>query len=175
MNRVGQTCIAAVLVLGIVGCASTAPYDPGPQFSPDDYSTWTQGGDGTINGRAFVRIDGSSGGIWPFGDDEPAGVVTCAGTTISAMPATPFFSDYLATAKDEQAMPAPPPAMQALIHTTTCDASGAFSFHHLAPARWLLTTGEGWTLDDDPVGGWINTTVTVDADHAAKVTLSRKR
>lgn len=175
MKVVSSLAIICGLVGAVAGCASAPPENIGVHFTPSQYAQWSGESDSIINGEAFIRVSDTTGWsiLWgPFGDQHEGGISTCAGTTITAMPATAFFKSYLDKLEEDVVMQPLPEEMKALIHTTLCDKEGNFTFKGLAHATWILSTTTGWTISDEKIGGWINKRITINGDEPMKVILT---
>jgi hypothetical protein len=110
-------------------------------WDPSHASQLMQPGNNTLKGNAFMRQVGG-------------GVVTCAGQTVSLVPATPYASERFAFLYPEKegglgnnvnAKFSPDyPEYQAMRYTTKCDAQGNFAFESVADGEFFAQVSISW-------------------------------
>lgn len=153
-------------VVFVAGCApqSRLASLPSPQFktlfSADEHKTYSNPGQGSIAGQAFLRQRGG-------------GVVTCAGAAVLLFPATPYYFEW---AKLMRVYPSVPehlinPDAKKLVKTTTCNAQGNFGFNGLAHGKWLAMTSVHWTVGRHEQGGPLSAVVNVTQATSQTTTL----
>lgn len=136
--------IAIVMtMLGACALPPTAPTRLKTAFSGADHERFRQNGTATISGQGFLRQQGG-------------GVVTCAGSPVLLLPATPFFKEFISevTAGRNVSMAGTVDApYSSIIKKSQCDAQGNFSFSNIPAARWLVVTNVVWTAGRNKQGG----------------------
>lgn len=127
-------------------------------------------GPNIIRGSAFLRQQGG-------------GVVTCAGRTVSLVPASTFAKRvYLATygsiegqarqsGRDVRIEP-PSEDFGKLIKKTLCDAQGAFTFDRVADGDYFVETTVTWVVGGITNGGPVMRRVSVAGGAALAVVIS---
>lgn len=126
-------------------------------FSPEKLAPWKNSGSALLTGQAFLKTLG--------GD-----VKTCAGATVTLLPATPYTTELLekiGAGIDVQ----PDPRITQYSRQTICDAQGNFSFEHLPTLKWYVLTKVTWGVpviggspgDMEPQGGELIKVVTLDS------------
>jgi hypothetical protein len=152
-----------------VGCAQ-----PGPvplvltPFSDNDFARWKQNGTGTLSGQAFVKL--------PNGR-----VVTCAGETISLVPATGYNMELEKLLEDGRGYPVNYDRHEHKYdRKTMCDGSGHFAFDHLPALTWLVVTHVTWQepsriplMSANEKGGYLFAEIEL-TESANKLTLSNQ-
>ncbi len=152
----------AVAVLAISGCATFTPQPPvaiGTPFDSAAHSAYLAAGTGTVKGQGFLRQQGG-------------GVVTCAGSKVMLIPATPYFREAMDIARSgRQIQPAPYEAQQLSKHST-CDAQGNFQFSDVAAGPWFVTTEVTWSVGYNSQGGGLLAEVSVSDDQVTEILLT---
>jgi hypothetical protein len=120
-------------------------------FDYEAHKPYTQAGIYTVKGQGFMR---QSGG----------GVVTCAGSEVVLMPATPFFREVIdihrawGTPQIEKKLDS---SYKSIVKQSQCDAQGNFSFTHIPAGSWFVMTHVQWMAGYTPQGGTLLREVTV--------------
>ncbi len=160
--------LAVFSLLVVTGCASEPPAQILTPFFDGDFSTWNKSGPYSVTGQAFFKL--------PSGQ-----VITCAGETVSLVPAVGYNTELeqiLATGKGY------PPNYNRqehkYDHKTMCDGAGKFSFDGIPALNWIAVTRITWTepstipyMGADSKGGYLFSEIQVDDNHT-KVTLSNQ-
>lgn len=105
-------------------------------------------GPAAVAGQAFLR---QSGG----------GVVTCAGSTVRAIPATPYISEALRLAWLGIPTDVPEERMRENSYVVMCDAQGNFTFNALQPGDWHFITVVSWMVGRNQQGSALTKRVTL--------------
>jgi hypothetical protein len=131
MTRFPFLCIIPLFV-ALAGCMS----DDTPQvFTPyleDDFQAWKGPGPANIIGQAFYKL--------------PSGrVLTCAGATISLLPAAGYNLEAMQSFGMGKGYPENynKSAMR-FVRKTTCDSAGHFTFQSLPANNWIIMTHLSW-------------------------------
>ncbi len=147
------TISSIVVALTLLGCAAPlAPLKTSKIFDADLARKDTQKGSNTIKGSALIRQQGG-------------GVVTCAGQTVTAIPATSYADEriwatygsynkgyrpiHLGNVQFENE----PFEYRQLTLSTTCDAQGYFKFENVADASFYIVTTINWQAGNTQQGG----------------------
>jgi hypothetical protein len=152
----------------LAGCSSGPAYQILTPFMADDFRTWSQAGKETITGQAFFKLPGGQ-------------VVTCAGESVSLLPATGYNTELeklLETGKGY------PPNYDRQAHRfdrkAMCDGAGKFSFDGVPHLNWLVVVRITWQepssipyIGPYDKGGYLFQELQVDDTHT-KVTLSNQ-
>lgn len=132
--------------VAISACSSThkrPAQDVRLTFDPNAHAAYLPAGTGEIRGQAFLRQRDEAG-------------VTCAGRTVIATPATPFFRQMIELAAMGQ-MPLIGEAVGAeyvdVVRRSVCDPNGNFSIAALPPGDWFVAAPVNWTVDRLVQGG----------------------
>lgn len=124
--------------------------------------------DGTnkISGNAFLRQAGG-------------GVVTCAGNTVSLIPATEYAKERMIaiyggqegvlTSRTAPRFNPDVPAYRKYIKTTPCDSRGDFEFDKVADGEFFLTTTVSWLVGGYTQGSALMQKVTLSGGKTEKV------
>jgi hypothetical protein len=163
-----------VALLALAGCGSFEPIAAGPNaaelanqaaaivqplvWDPVEHEAYAAPGTGAISGQAFLRQQGG-------------GVVTCAGSSVIAMPATTYFRRLSAYAKTRTPVQIDDRA-RGLMKDGQCDAEGNFLFDRLPAGDWLVSTEVKWWVGYLQQGGGLQRQVTVSDGQAARVLLT---
>ena len=148
-----QSLLAIALALG----ACAAPYRQVPHsyifaaFEPTLHDPYVGNGPHQLDGQAFLRQQGGS-------------VVTCAGSTVMAMPATAFMKEFLGVAisgGQPHESQRPPEKYRGLVRSTQCDAQGNFTLVGLPPGRWIVATAVEWRVGSSSQGGTVQREVEI--------------
>jgi len=160
-----------LLVAGVLpvlsACSSTERPHMLTPFVDTDFSRWKGTGDASLMGQAFVKL--------------PSGrVVTCAGETVSLLPATGYNMELEQALDQGAGMPDDySKRARAYDHKTTCDGAGRFSFENVPALNWIVLTRVNWQessfyplMGPEDKGGFLYQEKTLD-DGANKVVLTR--
>lgn len=138
--------------------ACVKPLEAFETFDPGQAAYIQQAGPNTIVGQAFLRQRGG-------------GVVTCAGESVSLIPATRFSSERIGflygtteTAARGNLMRRLSPApsdYQRYMRRSQCDAEGRFLFENTPDGDYFITTDVIWVVGDDMEGGPVMSPVSV--------------
>lgn len=152
--------IALALAISLAGCAYQPPrpavFPLTQEFDATQAKRQILDGSNAIKGNAFMRQRGG-------------GVVTCAGATVSLVPATAYAKERIdriyggkASARPIDAVFEPDPAeYKKLIRTTRCDAQGNFQFDRVADGEFFLTTAVIWNVSSQLQGGTVVQMITL--------------
>lgn len=136
--------IALIIIVFLSGCAVREPVQVQTKFDYETHKSYTHSGKGSLKGQGFLRQQGG-------------GVVTCAGSEVYLVPATPFFREVISlirSGKAPQISQSLDPAQGAmLIKQSQCDAQGNFSFNNLPSGNWFVMTEVKWIIDSRQQGG----------------------
>lgn len=153
MRVAALICVA----LALSGCATTRPVPVTKAFDANQAQYMLRRGTNIVTGSALIRQNGG-------------GVVTCAGTEVSLVPATDYATErmqilYRSTNKGYLSAGAPnwinPPSVPAetdsrylsLSRRTICDAQGKFEFADVADGSYYVTTAVLWRIGYNVQGG----------------------
>jgi hypothetical protein len=166
-----RLCLALVASLA-AACGTVPPPQrsaPSPiAFSTAEHDPYLVAGSNSLKGQAFLRQRGG-------------GVVTCAGSRVLLMPATPFFKEFVRLTKQGKSIGAlnMNPAYAGVLRLAQCDAQGNFTFDTLAARPWLVSTEIKWYVPNaDPrwsgsnQGGTLMREVSISQGPATQVLLS---
>lgn len=173
MNTITRFCAiaCAIACAALTGCAAI------PQQETRIDAAWDgaaaakalQPGPNTVAGSAFMRQQGG-------------GVVTCAGSEVSLVPATPYAAARMRAIyggidaginRQRPPLFAPDvPAYHATMRKAKCDAQGAFMFGTVADGEYFITVIVQWTVGYVPQGGALMQRVTVANGAVARVVMS---
>jgi hypothetical protein len=153
-------CAAALL-----GCVAP-PRSNGPAkmqatFSPDEHQAYAASGSGAITGQGFLRQQGG-------------GVVTCAGSPVFLVPATPYFREMLQFVRAGKVPERPAGGLSRFAKQSQCDAQGNFAFNSLPSGVWLVMTQVSWVAGrySYEQGGGLMREVTLQPGQAQQVLLT---
>lgn len=134
-------------------------------------------GDANVRGTAFMRQRGG-------------GVVTCAGSAVSLLPATSYAAERMRfiygmppaigeiktieawTVNGDAIFDPDPPGYSQHMRKTVCDAQGAFEFEKVKDGTYFVVTSVVWQVSTVQ-GGFIATQVQVRDGKAARVIISK--
>lgn len=130
-------------------------------FDLAEHAPFRESGKGSVQGQGFLRQAGG-------------GTVTCAGSTVVLLPATPFFKEFvdLYIAGKTPTVTPPPGDRAPLFRRSQCDAQGNFSFESVPPANWTIMTEVKWVVGHSPQGGILRREVAVREDAPTRVLLT---
>ncbi len=131
---------AALLLAGCV--TPTQPVQMQTKFDPEIHKQYLGNGNNIIKGEAFLRQRGG-------------GVVTCAGSDVGLLPATPYFREALNIMRtgNRPVTDKIDPAYKSMIKYTQGDAQGNFTFNNLPDGNWFVFTEVKWAVGDSRQGG----------------------
>lgn len=164
---------ACAVALALAGCQSTAPTVAiSSSFDPAAAAFIKKRGEGTIEGHAFLR-------------QKAGGTVNAAGEVVRLIPATAYAQERFAKLYgDKKFVPATAypkaeetdPQYGVFIRTTKAESTGKFSFDHVAPGSYFISTQVTWQKDGafHSEGGAMYETVTLTGkeDEAVEVVVS---
>ena len=129
--------IAPLVCFCLAGCASTyvPAYPIQTPYRAEDFSAWTGPGQATIKGQAFLKTVG--------GD-----VKTCAGATVTLLPATAYNDEIFAAQKTYPGRDLTNIYGEADTFNwkSTCDAQGNFEFRNVPVRAWWIKTRVEWGI-----------------------------
>jgi hypothetical protein len=152
--------------LGIALCASFATgcrpeREVATKFVMAEHDPFMRTGTSAIEGQGFMRQQGG-------------GVVRCAGEEVTLVPATPYFREYTAIAR-EGGIPKDIERLKsfhsAAVRRATCDADGKFKFEKLPSGKWIVSTRVRWMAGNAPQGGVLVGDVEVSPNSTSTVVL----
>lgn len=151
---------ALALLIALGGCASDAQQQILTPFLDGDFNTWKQQGPFTVTGQAFYK--------------QPGGrVITCAGESVSLMPAVGYNTELEQILQNGKGFP-PNYDRHARKYDrkAMCDGAGKFSFDNVPALNWIVITRVSWQepsaipyMGSDDHGGWLLTELQVDDNH----------
>lgn len=167
--------IHALLLAGALasGCASTPLNQPQHTIQAawqDELATHiAQTGPNSVKGSGFMRQRGG-------------GVVTCAGSQVSLIPATPYAIERLRVlygssesgtnqVRAIKFIP-DPPGYYSHMRQTKCDAQGNFNFEGVPDGDYFITLTVSWTVGYSAQGGNLMQRVRLSGGKAASVVMS---
>lgn len=153
-----RTCFG---VLFLAGCAvPPKEVDLASSFSAEEHRHYMVPGHNIIDGQAFLRQKGG-------------GVVTCAGSDVVAFPDTSYFMKaFYEHRLGNKVKVSTAPEARAVVHKTTCDAEGKFSFNDLPDGPWTIATEVMWVVGYHRQGGTLYTRVSVYGAEIKNIVLS---
>ena len=128
-------------------------------FVSEDHLTYQGTGDSVVSGQAFLRQNGG-------------GVVTCAGSQVMLLPATPYFREVIALSRRDRPMPSLPGDALAFTKSTTCDAQGNFRFSNVPNNRWIVVTLVSWNVAHVEQGGLLSSEVETSGAQPMEILLT---
>ena len=167
-RRLGFT---ALMVALLAGCAQTIETDS--TFDPTEVAFINTRGNGVIEGQIVARQMGG-------------GVVTCAATEVTLIPAGSFATERIAAIYGSAQggrrdairggvdMSNVPPAYIEMTRSTACDAQGNFRFEGLAPGEYFVQGHVTWFVPGRivPEGAQFSRRVSVTPGSTQRVILS---
>lgn len=172
-----RNALSIVVTLGLSGCAIVAPTEvpTTSAFDVDEAHQMMRRGHAIIEGSALIRQNGG-------------GVVTCAGGTVNAIPATRYAQERMliiygndtkafrqfSLAAGQKKPPEAPATYLAEQRTTVCDAQGFFQFRDLAAGTYYVVTEIRWSTGNRflPEGGYLMQKVTISETDMTRIVLS---
>lgn len=165
--------LSLAIGLALAGCQSAAPIVAiSSSFDPAAAAYIRKRGEGTIEGHAFWR-------------EKTGGTVNAAGEVVRLIPATAYARERFAKLYGERKfVPASAypkaqdtdPQYADYIRTTKSESNGKFSFDHVAPGSYFISTQVTWEKAGafSPEGGALYETVTLTGkeDEAVAVVVS---
>ena len=165
--------LSLAMALALAGCQSSAPIVAiNSSFDPAAAAYVKKRGEGTIEGHAFLR-------------EKAGGTVNAAGEVVRLIPATAYARERFAKLYGERKfvpVSAYPKAQETdpryadYIRTTKAESTGKFSFDHVAPGSYFISTQVTWEKSGatSPEGGALYETVTLTGkeDEAVQVVVS---
>lgn len=128
-------------------------------FDYDAHKPYTQDGTTTVKGRGVVR--------------PPQGkTVTCAGSKVLLLPATPFFRkalDRIRTGEGLQIEEKQDPRYQALFKESQCDRQGNFTFESVPAGHWFVMMAVQGAVGSAQQGGTLLREISVVDGETAQV------
>lgn len=171
MLRARRACLIAIVAF-LAGCAApaTPTVNLGAPFDAADARRLLVPGVNTIRGSAFLRQQGG-------------GVVTCAGSDVSLVPATAYAKRIYqalygtdqgqARHKGERFTVTPQSdEFGQLVKKTQCDAQGYFTFDRVADGDFFVETTVAWMVAGVKNGGPIMRRVTVAGGSTAAIVIA---
>jgi hypothetical protein len=156
--------VSAIAVAVMMGCAVRQPVEMQTQFDYDQHKPYTLAGNNGIKGQGFLRQQGG-------------GIITCAGSPVYLMPATPFFREIIGhfrAGKNPQLGAQLDPAYKPMIKQSQCDAQGNFSFAQLPDGAWFVATEVKWIVSSLQQGGALMREVRLSQGETSQVLLTEK-
>lgn len=160
------------LSLLVAGCATTEPPLVSLQSSWDSTKAAhiSQSGLNGLKGNAFMRQQGG-------------GVVTCAGSTVTLIPATPYAIERLGhlygggdtgfnNIRSIRFTP-DPPEYQSMARRTTCDSQGNFQFERIPDGEYFVVLSVNWVVGYLQQGGNLMQKVRLSNASQISVVMSR--
>jgi len=124
-------------------------------------------GSGSISGQVIF--------VWR----ESTPPITCAGSFVTLLPATPYakqwFPFHLGESGDQNRysdLTKLTPAASGFLNvarTAQCDASGSFRFENVKAGNYFLHSAKSWHLGREPVGRTFYSMIKVDANRTTEV------
>ena len=154
--------VAVFSALFLVGCAAPRPVVLQTQFVGAEHDVYKQIGAGSIKGQGFLRQRGG-------------GTVTCAGSEVLLIPASPYFREVMGNFAKGRRMAVADKlesAYRSIIRTSQCDAQGNFAFAKLPMETWFLTTQVTWRAGSEEQGGSLLREVTTSGEEPVQVILT---
>ena len=147
----------------ITACAGPRrqPVEMQTKFDYEMHKPYMQKGNNTIKGQGFLRQQGG-------------GVVTCAGSEVLLLPATPFFREsinILRTGKKPISEKLDP-ASKTMIKRSQGDAQGNFTFNEVPDGDWFVVTQVKWMVGYRPQGGSLLKEISVAKGETKEVLLT---
>lgn len=160
--------LAVVSLLLAASCTSAPPVQILTPFHDDDFSTWNKSGPYTVTGQAFFKL--------PSGQ-----VITCAGESVSLIPAVGYNTELEQILSSGKGYPANYDRHEHKYdHKAMCDGAGKFSFEAIPALNWIAVTRVTWSepssipyMGAESKGGYLFSEIQVDDAHT-KVMLSNQ-
>jgi hypothetical protein len=162
MKNQAVAVFSALIIVGCAGSPQWVPVQMQSKFVGAEHDVYKQTGAGSIKGQGFLRQQGG-------------GTVTCAGSRVILMPATPYFREYFGlrqSGRDIGSSDKPDPAYKTILKESQCDAQGNFAFTSLPTATWLVATEVKWTVSNLEQGGTLLREVTSRSGESIQVLLT---
>jgi hypothetical protein len=165
MRRAVVSVIALIL---LSGCNHTSPSPGSAAFDPAEAAYIRTPGSATISGQAYVR-DPNGGGETRYASGEVVRLVPASGYAQARI--AHFYGASKFVAADAMPKITPDPEYVAYTRATKANAQGRFSFDHVAPGRYFLTTQIIWKPKgaSQSEGGAIYETVSVAAGEGGAI------
>lgn len=125
--------LPVIVAATLAACAQQprrAPIDL-PAYVAADHSSYKMKGNSALTGQAFLRQRGGT-------------VVTCAGSTVTLVPASPYFRALVAAIMAGERQDLHVGMDPDVARTTSCDAQGNFSFRDVPAGSWIVATRVTW-------------------------------
>jgi hypothetical protein len=130
--------VALAVMLGLPfaysGCSTKQPAAPfvkmRTEFDYSEHEPFAKKGANGISGEGFVS-------------QPESGVVTCAGSRVLLLPATPYFREmigHIIAGSEPEPPETPYPTLKSMIRRTHCDAQGEFSFSEIPEGTFFVLT-----------------------------------
>jgi hypothetical protein len=144
----------------IMACATRQPVQMQTKFDTEEHKPYTETGNNTIKGQAFLRQRGG-------------GIVTCAGSDVMLVPATSFFREAINLFRaGKKPLSNIDPTYSNMIKRSQGDAQGNFSFRNLPNGNWYVLPEVKWTVGYNPQGGTLMKEVSVSNGETKQVLLT---
>ena len=119
-------------LLVVAGCSAPKKVRMTTKFDKQAHQEYTQEGQFTVSGQAFLQRKGVGG------------IVTCAGHQITLAPNTEFFREMVEVYKNVRFPDVDPGLYRDFYRTATCDASGHFVFEKVPSLSWFVVSDAAW-------------------------------
>lgn len=159
MDKGTSSALSVAIALG--ACAYPAPpLTVRTAYVAEEHEPYLRAGSSIIRGQGFLRQRGG-------------GTVTCAGSDVFLMPATPYFRELTDIVRTGRQVPAGVSVRQIpSVRIGQCDAQGNFSFQKLPAANWIVSTHVVWSVGGSRQGGTLAREVTSNERDSVTVLLS---
>ena len=169
MRKIASLILLASLLSGCQTTLTPAPVQIAATFEPAEAAYIKKQGGGTIEGHAFLR-------------QKTGGTVNAAGEIVRLIPATAYARERFAKLYGDRKFVAAnaypktqdtDPRYIDYIRTTKAESSGKFTFEHVAPGSYFISTQVTWQKEGAlfQEGGAIYETVTLTGKEADAVSI----
>ena len=144
----------------LTGCVMPPPQvDVQAKFDEEEIKRYSEPGTSGVKGQAFLRQQGG-------------GVVTCAGSEVFLVPATPYYRqtfEHVRAGRNPQLGLA---TIGRYSKKGRCDAQGNFAFANVRDGPWFVLTRVQWVVGNNAQGGALMQEVAVPNGQTIQVLLT---
>ncbi len=163
--------ICAFLSTLVAGCNQSSPDLSAAAFNPADAAYIRTPGSASISGQAAM-IDPNNAGETRYASGEVVRLIPA--TAYAQARIAHFYGASKFVAADAMPKVTPDPDYVAYTRATKANKEGRFTFDHVAPGRYFLTTQIVWKAKGaaQPQGGAVYQAVTVPTGEAGPIDVS---
>lgn len=142
-----------VFMFLLTGCVTPPPQvEVQAKFDEEEIKRYNEPGASGVKGQAFLRQQGGA-------------IVTCAGSEVFLVPATPYYRqafEHVRAGRNPQLAIA---TIGRYSKQTRCDAHGNFAFANVRDSAWFVLTRVQWVVGKNAQGGALLQEVAVPNGH----------